>query len=105
MEWCEWCLADSGRVQAKRECCRVRMLAKMPQYQRLEAYIKVAGEEGLEARDALHEKVLRWKARKLATAPKEVRMKAYRMEQIEQNQQSAERLKALVAEEYQRLNP
>jgi hypothetical protein len=37
-ELCEWCVADSGRTHAHRECCRVRQLAKMPPAQRAQAF-------------------------------------------------------------------
>lgn len=35
---CEWCLALSGRFQAARECCQIRLLATMPRHARAAAY-------------------------------------------------------------------
>lgn len=52
IERCEYCEADSGRTVAGRDCCQVRMLAKMPSAHRDAAFKRALvqlGSAGLEA--------------------------------------------------------
>jgi len=44
MNKCEWCLTNSGRTHAIRECCKLRRLAQMPKAMLVE-YVKGMTEE------------------------------------------------------------
>ena len=50
---CEWCLADSGRFNASRQCCIVRGLAKCPPDRRKAHYERVKKEDGKDAANDL----------------------------------------------------
>ena len=77
MNWCEWCEADSGRMNAKRACCIARGLAKQPFLRRVEAIAAVRASEGEDAARELVDLVLNWMATRLWNLPKTERVAAY----------------------------
>lgn len=103
MQWCELCEANSGRVNALRECCRARDLANGPFDRRDEALKRIEIREGREARDELHTNILKFMARKLARAPKSVRTLAYMTEAGAYMIEWSEKLKQFTKEEYDRI--
>jgi hypothetical protein len=46
VELCDLCIAMGGRFNAHRECCRVRLVAGMPHYHRLQVYQRMKDEAG-----------------------------------------------------------
>lgn len=73
---CEFCAALSGRFNANRECCRIRLLAGAPQHARLAAYQQVKREDGEPALAALKAKLRAevQRQRELATTQVESRL-------------------------------
>lgn len=102
MDWCEWCVANSGRVAKGRPCCIARSLANMPQDQRRAAMRATSQADGADASAALQRRVLEYTAIRLAGVAKEVRQRAYRQQQYETCLADAELLKELVVAAYQR---
>ena len=43
---CEFCMAMSGRFNAHRECCQIRLLASAPEHTRDEVFSRVQAEGG-----------------------------------------------------------
>lgn len=54
---CEFCLALSGRYNARRECCQIRQLVGAPHHIRAAAYDQVRTESGTAALEELKQKV------------------------------------------------
>ena len=73
IEWCEWCVADSGRTHATRPCCIARRVSKMTPAGRRNALVASGG-----AADALRAAALRSMAMRMAKMVKEQRLDAYR---------------------------
>lgn len=46
MDICDLCRVDSGRMNARLRCCKVRMISKLPKAQRQAYYERVRQEEG-----------------------------------------------------------
>lgn len=58
MELCDLCLNPSGRYNAHRECCQIRLLSTMPQHARTAAYERAKATGGKEAMEQLRQKVV-----------------------------------------------
>ncbi|WP_426106412.1 hypothetical protein [Massilia sp. TSP1-1-2] len=54
---CEFCAALTGRFDANRECCRIRLLAGAPNHSRQEVYARVKKGVGEQAATELRNKV------------------------------------------------
>ena len=73
---CEFCVALSGRFNAHRECCQIRLLAGTPQHVRQVAYDQVRREDGETALAGLKAKLRAevQRQRELAYAQMETRL-------------------------------
>jgi len=71
IEWCEWCVADSGRTHATRPCCIARRVSKMAPAARREALKGPGG-------DDLRAAALRSMGMRLAKMAKPERLEGYR---------------------------
>lgn len=56
-ELCDWCVALSGRFNAHRVCCEVRLLAGAPAHARTEAYKRARQLGGAPAEQELKSRV------------------------------------------------
>lgn len=103
MQWCDWCVADSGRTGAKRPCCTARRVSKLPGYGCFDAIRDVATEYGAEAGELFKRHVLLVTAMRLARAPKQVRLVGYaRITSGGGTVADLELLKQLTKQEYER---
>jgi hypothetical protein len=70
IEWCDWCVADSGRTHATRPCCIARRVSKMIAAARMAALSAGPAE--------LRTAVLRSIAMRMGRMTKDARQIAYR---------------------------
>lgn len=101
IQWCAWCLAKSGRTNARAACCKARMLATAPVSTRRDALARLDDQE----RQEQYHAILSYLALGLVKVAKQVRQRAYQREMNESGPDGAELLRQLVMEEYERLKP
>ena len=56
---CEWCLINSGRTHASRECCKLRRLAQAPRHVLLDYAKTLSEDEKIALRTAITDERVR----------------------------------------------